>query len=608
MSSTTTTTITFQSIFRVKYIRHVIFNQISNTTNQLGDSIQRKSVKGRDIIKLPYLEMISKYAMPLNFVRHYLPKDCSHILLDRRRLAITQYCHHPNAYTETSIGMVEYITIPNQEILEYLVKRCPTSTPLEIEFLKNAMDMAIKISSLSIVKLLHSSKGVRLNGRHMSLACKASSFEIVKYIHDSGIGKCEDGMDEAAKNSFEIVKFLHFKRTDGCSKGAMNNAAENGQLDIVKFLHENRGEGATAWAMDIASMNGHIDVVKFLHFHRREGATTKAMDNASLNGHIEIVQFLEEHRAEGGTSKAIYNAAKNDHINVVKYIYKNRPRGTATDEFVIGREVIPKVSIELLSYLVDTFKAKCTLDAVVESLQCGRLDIFHYLYNQFSADPDIWTPRIMDVQLQMGSLIFEGASTMAMDWAAQYNHFEVLKFLHVHRTEGATTYAMDGAAKNGNIEIVKYLQEHRSEGATTDAMDYSAQYGLIEIVKYLHDNRTEGCTARALEYACTYGHAEVAKFLINVRNLKSNVYILENATKYGEYEIVKLILPQFVDAEGIQTIDRILKTMNHYCYETKQLLRDHLNQLKGGHDQDNVQQSNNPLMNLIGWIMSPKRQ
>lgn len=56
----------------------------------------------------------------------------------------------------------------------------------------------------------------------------------------------------------------------------------------------------------------------------------------------------------------------------------------------------------------------------------------------------------------------------AMDWAADYNHLDMVKWLHANNYS-CTYSAMDQAASNGNLEMVKWLHIHRSEGSTTSA-------------------------------------------------------------------------------------------------------------------------------------------
>ncbi|EGG22215.1 hypothetical protein DFA_04333 [Cavenderia fasciculata] len=596
--TTITTTITFHSIFRSIYIRQLIFKHIGDIQNHLyrpDEKDKRRSIsddrgrprqllKGRDIIKLPRLEMISKFGMPWNFQCHYLPKDCNQILLNRRRLAITQYCCHRNATLDTLKHLLKWSTDfefkwkylndtidrnsnkkINQDVLEYLIKISPKKNV----FLDTAMDVACKSGYLSVVKMLYSTKGIKFNRVHMTLACQAPSIDIVKYINDSGIGNCEDAMDEAAEiNSLEIVKFFHFNTTQGASTWAMDWASMHGHIEMVRFLSEHRSEGSTTRSMDWAAENGHIDVVKYLQEHRSEGASTSAIDRASRNGYIEVVKYLYEHRSEGATTNAIDAAVLFGHFDVVKYLYENQIECDATTniDIHIGDDAISKGGIEMVKYLVETVKAKCTPETVGAALRHDKLDIYQYLYDRFSADSSIWTKDIMN-------------------YAARYGYIDILMHLHEHKCKGATTRAMDWASQNGRIEVVKFLHEHRSEGATTDAMDMASQNGHIEMVKFLHDNRTEGCTKRALKYACRNGHVEVAKFLINTRNEKCNEKILGHRDIIWSNhcdDIFKLILPLFVGRDGIESIKSVITQMRRkQCYEAKQLLRDYLQQLKG---------------------------
>ncbi|EGG22216.1 hypothetical protein DFA_04334 [Cavenderia fasciculata] len=630
MTTTTTTvittTITFQSIFRAKYIRQLIFNQIDDIQKQLlyrpnaqaiyfnynsdgrrRSLVVRTPLKGRDIIKLPRLEMISKYAMPWEFLCHYLPKDCNQILLNRRRLAITQYCCHRNATLDTLKHLLKWSTDFefkwkylndadiegednrlkfNQDVLEYLIKISPKKNG----FLDKAMDVAIKNRyRVSIVKLLHSIKGVKLNSNHFYLACKSSSIEIVKYIHDSGVGECKNAMDIAAFNSLEIVKFLHLNRSEGATTNAMENAAKCGNIDVVKFLHENRSEGASTMAMDYASMYGYFEIVKYLHEHRSEGATTMAIEYAAQHGHIDIVKFIHQNLCEGIATNAIRYAVRYGHFEIFKYLYKTDHQ--TTKDIHIDDGAIVKGDMEMVTYLVETVNAKCTSETVRTALQFGKLDIFYYLYDRFSADSSIWTSNIM-VE------------------AATQGHIEIVKFLHFNKPDlDVTTWAMDLAAQNGHIEIVKFLSEHRSEGCTTEAIDRASMKGHIDMVKFLHYNRTEG-SRKALQYACLFGHVEVSSFLINVRNEKCNQKIMLEVLSGHYDDIVKLILPQLLGEEGIEATQRAIKHLKHRsCYETKQLLIDHLKLLNGSsvdNQKRNNYNNNNPFKNLIDWIKSPK--
>ncbi|EGG22321.1 hypothetical protein DFA_04439 [Cavenderia fasciculata] len=547
------------------YIRQLIFNHVGVISNRLypkdksSSGRQRLSLKGRDIIKLPFLGMISKYGLPWHFVRHYLPSDCTEILLKRRKRVITQYCCHPNATLDTLKRLVEWSNddvgfdweylkgynnnknsnnqqIRNQEILEYLIKRCQVDRDKD-DFLICAMDVACTYGYLSSIKLI---KKIIVKSYYEAIGIASSNgfIDIVKYLHENGAeggGTKDEGcstkaMDEAAQNGhLEVVKYLHFNRTEGATTYAMNNAAGNGHIEIVKFLHEHRQEGCTRAAVCNASGNGHIDVVKFLSECRTEDATY-AMDMAAGRGHIEIVKYLQEHRSEGATINAMDWAAQNGHIEVVKYLQEHRTEGVTTWAMDLAALL---GYTETVKYLSEHRTEGATTMAMDNAAGRGHIEMVKYLhFNRTEGAVDALDRAAQNGHIEMVKYLHfnrsEGATTDAMDRAARNGHIEIVKFLSEHRTEGASKEAMDQAARKGHIEMVKYLQEHRSEGATTDAMDWAAGNGHIEIVKYLHFNGSEGCTSKAIQSACEGGHLEVASFLVNVRNEKCNQELLQN--------------------------------------------------------------------------------
>jgi len=102
-----------------------------------------------------------------------------------------------------------------------------------------------------------------------------------------------------------------------------------------------------------------------------------------------------------------------------------------------------------------------------------------------------------------------------MDYAARLGHLEIVKWLHINRTEGCTYLAMDEAACYGHLEVVKWLHYNRLEGCSKRAMDIAAVGGKLEVVKWLHYNRSEGCTTDAIPWAEYFEHSEVVNFLKN---------------------------------------------------------------------------------------------
>ena len=69
----------------------------------------------------------------------------------------------------------------------------------------------------------------------------------------------------------------------------------------------------------------------------------------------------------------------------------------------------------------------------------------------------------------------------------------------------------DVAASNGYLSLIK--DRETSMGFTANAMDFAAMKGHLEIVKWLHLNRTEGCSGGAMVQASAHRHPEVVEWL-----------------------------------------------------------------------------------------------
>ncbi|EGG22303.1 hypothetical protein DFA_04421 [Cavenderia fasciculata] len=586
----TATTTSFHCIFRSIYIRQLIFNQINDISNQLYSKEKgrydgrQRSLKGRDIIKLPRLEMISIYAMPWHFICHYLPKDCNQILPKRRRIrVISEYCCHHNATSDTLRRLVDWsyfisfcidwlylkrnlMNIHSQEVLEYLISIHSSN---DTTFVTEAAGVACTYGHLSTVKLIYSIKGIQFNCLAIDYACRNGFIDIVKYLHDNRAEGCTTNlMDTAARGGyFDIVKFLHFNRTEGCTTKALDNAAMNGHLEMVRFLHEHRTEGCTEAAMDNASLNGHIDVVKFLGQHRTEGCSN-ALDRASRNGHIDVVKYLNEHHSDACVSTdAMDWAAENGHLEVVKYLHEHRNGQGATTDAIDNAS--KNGHVEIVKYLFENRTERCTSNAMHLAAEKGHIEIIRYLYQCYNID-EITAGWSMTMAARNGHIeivksFYEGGvqifgdPKLALEDAVRQGNIEMVSYL-VHtcnikcltgtlitaiqaasETETCklgldvfhflfdnfkeqskiwTPEVMDRAAEFGQIDIVKLLHFNRTEGATTDAMDLAAKNGHIEIVKFLHFNRSEGCTKKAVISACLEVHLEVATFLINVAQVE----------------------------------------------------------------------------------------
>ncbi|EGG19273.1 hypothetical protein DFA_02060 [Cavenderia fasciculata] len=581
----------FFNVFRSPYLLYEIFNRVyskeCNLTDERDiymDDGKKRIRKGKYLIKLVRLGRVAQYALPWDFIKHYLPTDKDSVLLQRRVQEITDYCSHGKATFDTFLRLLEWspdydptlykgyisqvigtlIQNGKHDIFEYFVNNYPNIS------YKRSQSIAAYQGNLSILKVMDSpaAVGIDFSGQHNGSDCdgidlndpaRGGHFEVVEYLHNRGPLKADQAIDNAAYVSLDIVKFLHFNRTEGATTDAMDNAAENGHLEIVKFLHENRSEGCTTQAMDGASMNGHFEIVKasksvgwlvgqtegcttkaidyaasleiiqFLFNNRSEGCTQKAINISSWRGNLDAVKFLHHHRSEGCTKKAIYLAAMENHMDVVKYLYENRTEGCSEDiiDRLCKQENQKKIRLDIIMYLYEKFNVQCTNLGVNRAIKKKRLDIFEYFLKRHPSSPDIWTQKLIDTALGMRNL-------------------NILKLLlenhpHLNSFEG-----IDKASELGSLDIVQYLHKTRTEGCTTRAIYKACQNGHLEIVKakFLHKHRTEGCTTASI-----YGIFS---------DYNTTKYILDNKLIAKD-----LIEPKYIDPHNFEVAQLVNQYLNN---------------------------------------------
>ncbi|EGG18724.1 cytochrome P450 family protein [Cavenderia fasciculata] len=575
--------LTFISIFRVPYINQLIFTNIKHISKQIYSTLTKHdgtlnvSQKGSDIItsQQPLLAMISQYALPWHFIKHYINNNKEELLFERRMYSITKYCSHPNATLDTLIHLLEWspdydpqkdyyasyytnlvasiASVGHVAILEHLIKRYPN-----LDYY-NAYDMAAENGHLPILKLLTEQTSAQSNDISGALdqAARRGYLDVVTYIHQtrpaSSKSEFSNALDSAGSNGhLDMLKFLLSNRVVfKCTENTANGAANNGHLHILKYLHENKIENVfSKRCMDFASMRGHFEVVQWLHKNRTEGCTVAALNRATT---LELIRFLHLNRTEGATTLAIDSAAFYG-LDMVKYLAENRSEGctpTAYESAALGN-----VELEVFQYLHEKFNLECTKQTLRTLAKNGRVDVIHYFNKQFPTS-NIWKPKIMDT-------------------AAEYGQIDVVKYLHENRSEGCTRRAMDEACGDeGSLEMVKWLHFNRTEGCSANAMDTAARYGKIDIVKFLHYNRTEGCSIDSMGAAAQYGHLEVMEFIqenCEDAYMASTVFY-DNRSPFRNYnKIVQFVLDRkLVEKEFIDKRHTVYLATNAH-YEILQLI------------------------------------
>ncbi|EFA80060.1 hypothetical protein PPL_06882 [Heterostelium album PN500] len=339
---------------------------------------------------------------------------------------------------------------------------------------------------------------------------------MMKYLHDKGIDSVfkNNALDEAASHGhLSIVEFLHFNRTEGCTKNAFIYSAFKGHLEIVKFLNANRSEESSPDAMNYAAQKGFLDVVLFLHENSISGCTFEALDGAASGGHLSIVKFLHYNRTEGCTKEAINRASKNGHNDVVLFLLENRTEGFTS-------KAIEKAAyhghLDLLKLLLNHNPNNKYLST---NIYCALIHQPKDRMAKGTSGID-YSQSILDMVKYFHDNGIGRSSYMAMNMAAKYEFFEVLKFLHFNRDEGCTDEALSNAVISGNMDIIQFLVENGME-CSPNVLSIAAKYKQIEAFKYLHYKRSDlTCKAKSMDTFAGHPNVETLEWLWNNRTEK----------------------------------------------------------------------------------------
>ncbi|EGG18636.1 hypothetical protein DFA_04131 [Cavenderia fasciculata] len=420
LSTSTMMTIRFKSLIGSTFIRHTIFryakelNNNNNNNNNNNKDLnlhvdgQSGSLSGKDIINLSWLEMISVFAMPWNFIKHYLP-DKYQVLVKRRMAVFSRYCAHRNATLSTLQHLLEWSPEYDPQdqydsIHHRLIYNVASKGHRDIlEFLRvvtfqSVMEIVAKNGHLHILEWFHYYK-IKNN----------------YYSYQSYTG---NPIDNA--KSLKIVQFLHKNGFRGTA-AAIDNACLRGDLDIVKFLFENRTEGCTQQAIINACRIGNFEMIKFILSNIwKEKCPSTAVDAViGTNCSLEVLMYLDQVCTIVGLGDA---SSYHGRLDIIQYYYQHYPQ-------------------DILWTQVDDLVGFAAMD--------GHLDILQFICEKFPES--IFKPNTMDIAVGKGKL-------------------EIVKFLHFNRSEGCTTMAMDNAALNNDLETVEFLHKHRTEGSTCLAL------------------------------------------------------------------------------------------------------------------------------------------
>ncbi|EGG19953.1 hypothetical protein DFA_07063 [Cavenderia fasciculata] len=597
-TTTTTTTITFKSVIQSEYIRRLIFNQVGLISKQLASHVKEKgkteydqsmintSLKGKDIAKLPRFEMISRFAMPWNFIKHYLSSSSQNDDVNAetkiRLFAISRYCAHQNATLDTLEHLVEWTpafnpqqqqdgknnnkdcyrhvrkpyragvmncggpsfkygfasdiaSVGNIDILRYLVTRYPNIN------LAGAKDNAAKFGYLSIMKLLEPfktplSKQGRNGGEYtenaVSDAAGNGSFDIIEYLFENGYTSLFSDYTLCRANShFDIFKYLVENLTDKSylkdADGYLEGAISSGNLDFVKYVYFNVTKDP-GYGIDKAAENGFIEIIKFLHDNKvgKSENWEAAMSHAVMNGDLSMVEWLHHNRTESRTTNEMDYACSYGHISIVEWLHFNRTEGCTTRAMDYAK------TLEIVQFLHINRTEGASANAIDNASSTGNLDIIKYLYSNRT----------------------EGCTPRAMVYAIKNNHINVVKFLYENKIGQWTEEVMNQAITyNCSIEMILFIDDKLKVGCTSPrSVETAAKNGRLDIIQYLHQHHNTSSsssiwTSNIMDNAVEYGHINIVKYLHDNRSEGCGKKALSSAAGKGNLEMVEFLYENIVN-------------------------------------------------------------
>ena len=173
--------------------------------------------------------------------------------------------------------------------------------------------------------------------------------------------------------------------------------------------------------------------------------------------------------------------------------------------------------------------------------------IFSFLY---SFDRLIETDNVYIFELHKHDYNFmKLINEDTLDSAAEYESFNLLKWLHYNTNVGCTEYAMNIAADCGNLEIIEFLHNNRVEGCSQEALIYASENDHLDIIIWLYENQLNNIGLysykTAIDNAVNNNNLEMIEYLYDTykeRYNNTNCFskkIINIAIKIGNMEIIE---------------------------------------------------------------------
>ncbi|CAK4236016.1 unnamed protein product [Aphanomyces euteiches] len=227
--------------------------------------------------------------------------------------------------------------------------------------------------------------------------------------------------------------------------------------------------------------------------------------------------------------------------------------------------------MDVVSWLHNHRKEGCSDDAMRSAINMRRVDMVQFLCaHGYDALSEAWhmaaAARSGSLEIVKCLLLRMSGNVSQMDlalkFAAELGHFDVLTHLFKHAGSKCHSMVLDAAASNGHLDIVRFLHES-NQPCSTLAMDQASEHGQLDVIKYMHSVRSEGCTKAAIERAATNGHTEVVYYLVEQVGAPCSVFALTAAAAHGYGDIVRYLVERVRRPWQIQQAVRLARANGH---------------------------------------------
>ncbi len=379
-----------------------------------------------------------------------------------------------------------------------------------VRSVNRGLNWAVEIGSLELVKFF-----VQKGAPGLNWAMKRSSQKdyrnIVEYIlaqPDDPRLNLDEALEAAARvGSLNLVKDI-ISRGSTWFEEALRAAARGGHREVIDFLINKYNAKNLNVALSAAAEKGDKTLVDYL---LEKGATSRknALEGAIRGGHRDLVDFFlvsqtgssqvpKDELNSFGMDLAISCAAENGHYNMVQFFVNTGRCDTKHNQLMrmIMEGAVRGGHIDIVKMLSSYTFTDGGHELTIAALK-GYQDLVDYFF--------------------MPGVTREYDLNLALEWAAQGGHIDIVKFL-LENGALALEEALCAASREGDFDLVDYLIKEGAEDIE-GAFDQAAEYGHLDMIKFLlillHDKNEKPDFGNALIGAASGGHHKMIEFLIS---------------------------------------------------------------------------------------------